>query len=248
MNLAHRALHGLSMVTLAVLSGCGAGNEEGSNEVPGESALPATGTTFHLPALASGNWSSAGVHNVGNYQIGHSVELPNQQAAYFEFNLDPVKGRTLVSANLLIPGSNDFNIEVVYTPKCPGTNVPCFKIGIAPQGNLTLDEIVSPSSNHNTNVFLNAADTNRNQDLGYFWVEDGLHKGVTFDAGHYHPERLQQEMNAGGNWVFWAADRFDTGESNRSNGVCPACPGGFENYVWGSTSFTSAIVLDITVE
>jgi hypothetical protein len=247
MVLSRIAVLGLSMVTLATLSGCGA-QPEGGSEVPGESAQPVNTTTFHLPALASGNWSSAGVHTVGNYQIGHSVELPHQQAAYFEFNLDPVKGKTLVSANVLIPGSTDYNIEVVYPPKCPGTNVPCFKIGIAPQGNLTTDQIVSPSSNHDVNVYLNGADPNRNQDLGYLWVEDGLHKGVTFDAGHYNPARLQHEMAVGGNWVFWAVDRFDNGERDLSNGICPACPGGFENYVWGSTSFTTGIVLDITVQ
>jgi hypothetical protein len=240
------ALLGLSMVTLATISGCGAPPEAGS-DAPGDSAQPVTTTTFHLPAIASGTWNSAGIHAIGNYQIGHSTELPHQQAAYFEFNLDPVKGRTLVTANVLIPGSTDYNIEVVYPPKCPGTNVPCFKIGIAPQGNLTLDEIVNPTSNHNTNVYVNASDSNRNQDLGYFWVEDGLHKGVTFDAGHYNPARLQHEMNVGGDWVFWAVDRFDSGEFDLSNGVCSACPGGFENYVWGNTAFTTGIVLNITV-
>jgi hypothetical protein len=153
-----------------------------------------------------------------------------------------------VSASVLIPGSTDYNIETVYPKKCPGTDVPCFKVGIAPQGSLTTDEIVNPTSNHNTSIFTNAADPNRNQDLGYAWPDNGLHPGLAFDAGHYNPSRLQNEMNAGGAWVFWAVDRFDTGEFDLSDGVCPACPGGFENYVWGSTSFTTGIVLNITVE
>jgi hypothetical protein len=234
------------MLALPVLSGC-SGAEEGTGDDVSSNKQAATGTTtFHLTALASGNWNSAGVHTVGQYQIGHSTEHPDQQAAYFEFDFDPIKGRTVTAASVLIPGSTDYNIETVYAPKC-GTK-PCFKVGIAPQGAETTEAIVSPSSNHNTGIYLDGSDGNRNQDLGYAWPEDGLHKGLAFDADHYVPARLQDEVNAGGNWVFWARDDFDTGEKNVNDGACPACPGGVENYIWGSTAFTTGIVANITVE
>ena len=238
---------GLSVSWFALLSGCG-GAPDGAGETVETAQEALKTTTFRLPALASGNWNAAGIHTVGNYQIGHSTQLPHQQAAYFEFNLDPIKGRKLVSASVLIPGSTDYNIEVTYPTKCPGNNTPCFKVGMAPQGALSTSDIVSPSSNHNTNVFLQGNDVHQNQDLGYAWVEDGVHKGLAFDADHYNNGRLQDEINAGGDWVFWARDVFDSGEKNMSNGACPACPGGVENYVWGNTSFTKSIVLIITVQ
>ena len=235
----------LSMLTVPVLSGCGA-PEEGAGDDPSTTEQAATGTTtYRLPALASGNWSSAGVHTVGNYQIGHSTQLPHQQAAYFEFNFDSIKGRKVTAASVLIPGSTDYNIETVYPKRCPG---PCFKVGIAPQGAETTEAIVSPSSNHNTNIYLDGDDGNRNQDLGYAWPEDGLHKGLEFGAFTYNTARLQDEVNAGGNWVFWGRDDFDTGESNVSDGACPDCPGGVENYIWGSTEFNDGIFAIITVE
>lgn len=237
---------GLSLSSCPLLSGCGSA-PDGPSETVETAQQAATTNTFRLPALASGNWNSAGIHTVGNYQIGHSTQDPDQQAAYFEFNLDPVKGRKLVSASVLIPGSTDYNIEVTYPKKCPGNNTPCFKIGIAPQGAVSTSEIVSSSSNHNTNVFLQGNDVHQNQDLGYAWVEDGVHKGLAFDAAHYNNARLQDEINAGGDWVFWARDVFDSGEKNMSNGACPACPGGVENYVWGNTSNTG-IFLIITVQ
>jgi hypothetical protein len=246
MKFIHVTKFGLSMICLRVLSGCSTA-PDAANEQVGASEQAAT-QTFRLNAVSSGNWNSAGIHTVGNYQIGHSTEHPDQQAAYFEFNLDPIKGRTLVSASILIPGSTDYNIEVTYPPKCPGTNVPCFKVGIAPQGALTTSEIVNPSSNNNNNIFRQANDGNANQDLGYAWVENGVHQGLAFSADHYNNARLQNEINAGGHWVFWSRDVFDTGEKNMSNGACPACPGGVENYIWGNTAFTSAIQLIIAVK
>jgi len=195
-------------------------------------AQSATTTTFQLTALASGNWNAAGVHTVSNYQTGFSTELPNKQVAYFEFNLDPVKGRTVTAASALIPGSTDYDIGSVYAPRC-GT-APCFKIGIVPQGTSTLAEIVSPTSNNNTNVFTSGNDANRNQDLGYEWVENGLHPGEKFNAFTYNTQRLQAEVNAGGDWVFWGRDAFDTGSTT-------------ENYIWGSTAYNTGITLILTV-
>lgn len=236
----------LSVLAVPVLSGC-SGPEEGADDDVSSDKQAATGTTtFQLTALASGNWNSAGVHTVGEYQIGHSTEHPEQQAAYFEFNFDPIKGRTVTGASVLIPGSTDYNIETTYAPRC-GT-APCFKIGITPQGTETLEDIVSPTSNHSTEIYLSGGDANRNQDLGYAWVENGLHKGFEFGAFTYNTARLQDEVNAGGNWVFWGRDDFDNGESNVDDGACPDCPGGVENYVWGSTAFTTGIVAMITVE
>jgi hypothetical protein len=235
---------GLSMLVVPALSGCSGPGQGASDEVNTTEQAATGTTTFRLPCLASGNWNSAGVHTVGEYQIGHSVEHPAQQAAYFEFNLDPVKGKTLVGASLEIIGSTDFNIGVVDAARCPGD---CFKVGIGPQGTEATAAIVSATSNHSTAIFLSGADTNRNADLGYAWVPDGLHKGFAFDAFHFEPARLQAELDKGGDWVFWARDVFDDGESNRHDGACPACPGGVENYIWGSTAFTTAITAIITV-
>ncbi|MGA2287142.1 RICIN domain-containing protein [Bradyrhizobium sp.] len=194
-------------------------------------AQSATTTTFQLTALASGNWNAAGVHTVSNYQIGYSTEQPNQQVAYFEFDLDPIKGRTVVEASALIPGSTDYSIGSTYAPRC-GT-APCFKVGIVPQGTSTLAEIVSPTSNNNTNIYTSGNDANRNQDLGYEWVENGLHPGEKFNAFTYNTQRLQAEVNAGGDWVFWGRDAFSTGSA--------------ENYIWGDTAYNTGIVLIVTV-
>lgn len=234
-----------SMLAVPVLSGCGGPEEGAMDDVAANKQAATTTRTFKLPVIASGNWNSAGVHTTGEYQVGHSVEHPDQQAAYFEFNLDPVKGKMLVSATITVIGSTDFNIEVVDAARCPG---PCFKVGFAPQGTETLEAIVSPTSNNSTSIYLSGGDPNRNQDLGYAWVEDGLHKGLAFDADHYNNVRLQDEINTGGDWVFWARDEFDSGEKNVSDGACPDCPGGVENYIWGGTAFNPAIFATITVE
>ena len=57
----------------------------------GISAL-AAGHTYNLNCIASGTWNSAGTRSTANYQIGYSTELPNEQACYFEYDLDPLKG------------------------------------------------------------------------------------------------------------------------------------------------------------
>lgn len=217
------------------------GEVEGFNGIPPVQGAPGT-TTFQLTALASGNWNSAGVRTSGNYQIGHSNQLPDQQVAYFEFNFAPVQGRTVTAAFVLIPGSTDYNIEVVYPSRCPG---PCWKIGIRPQGSSSTEEIVSGNNNR---VLASAALGNQNDDIGYNWLEDGLHLGVEFDAYTYRQQGLQNQVNAGGLQVLWAADDFDGGESNLSSGVCPACPGGFENYIWGGTGYNTGIIALLTVE
>jgi hypothetical protein len=213
---------------------------------PGQGA--AGTTTFQLTAIASGNWNSAGVHTAGNYQIGHSTEHPDQQVAYFEFNFEPLKGRTVTTATALIPGSTDYNIEVSYhLPNCPASPAPCFKVGIRSLHitGVSVDEVVNGSNSLTTGRALQG---NQNDDLGYAWVTNGLHQGFQFNADHYNPANLQDEVNAGGDEVLLAGDDFDSGESDLSSGDCPACPGGFENYIWGSTNFTTGIIALITVD
>jgi hypothetical protein len=207
-------------------------------------------TTFQLTAIASGNWNSAGVHTIGNYQIGHSNQLPNQQVAYFEFNFSSIQGRTVQAAFLLVPGSTDYNIETTYMPpECPAAPAPCFKVGIRPLQGLgyTVAQVVDASSNNNATMAA-ALIGNQNEDLGYDWVTNGLHLGLEFDAYTYNLANLQDEVNAGGNEVLLGGDDFDSGERNLSDGVCPACPGGFENYIWGSTSYNTGIIALITVQ
>ena len=212
----------------------------------------ATGTTtFQLTALASGNWNSAGVHTIGNYQIGHSTQLPDQQVAYFEFNFASVQGRTVTAAFFLIPGSTDYDIGVVYPARCAPTGTPCFKAGIRPLDGLgySVAQVVDASSNHNT-ALAAALIGNQNEDLGYWpWISDGLHLNTEFGAFTYNQSELQDEVNAGGDQVILGADDFDSGESNLSGGgLCPACPGGYENYIWGSTGYNTGIIFLLTVD
>jgi hypothetical protein len=196
------------------------------------SVKAASSTTFHLIATTCGTWDSAGHHTVGTYQVGHSKEHPNQSTAYFVFDLTPIQGRKVVGANLTIPGTSDFSITDVWANHTPTHQ---FKVGIAPQnvGAITLNEL--EHGNNDSTLFINANDANRNQDLGYGWVQDGLHAGFAFDADHYHPERLQAAVNAGGLFAFWACDRFDSGSTG-------------ENYVWGNSTFNHGITLNITVQ
>jgi hypothetical protein len=207
-------------------------------------------TTFQLTAIASGNWNSAGVHTIGNYQIGHSNQLPNQQISYFEFNFSSIHGRTLTQAFALIPGSTDYNIEVVYPTRCnpptPSTG-PCFKVGIR---SLTITgvSVATVVSGGNSVATANALLGSQNEDLGYGWVENGLHLGTQFGAFTYNPGNLQDEVNAGGDEVLLGGDDFDTGESNLNDGICPDCPGGYENYIWGSTGYNTGIIALLTVD
>jgi hypothetical protein len=225
-------------------------------EVEGYSGPPPTQgaagtTTFQLTALASGNWNSAGIHTVGNYQIGHSTQLPDQQVSYFEFNFSSIQGRTVRAGFVLIPGSTDYDIGVVYPTRCNLTATgPCFKVGIRPVTGLgySTAEIVNASSNHNS-AEAAALIGNQNEDLGYGWVSDGLHLGTEFGAYTFNLPDLQDMVSAGGDQVFLGADDFDSGESNLSGGgACPACPGGFENYIWGSTGYNTGIIALITVD
>ena len=209
-------------------------------------------TTFQLTAIASGNWNSAGVHTVGNYQIGFSTQLPDKQVSYFEFNFAPVQGRTVTAAFALIPGSNDYDIGVVYPSRCNLTpKGPCYKVGIRPLQGLgySVADVVDASSNHNT-ALAHALLGNQNQDIGYWpWVADGLHLNVEFGAFTYNQSLLQDEVNAGGDEVILGADDYDAGVSNLSGGgACPACPGGYENYIWGTTNLNAGIIFLLTVE
>jgi hypothetical protein len=213
-------------------------------------AAGAPAATFNLTCLNSGNWNSAGVRTSSNYQIGYSVEHPDEQAAYFEFDLTPVKGHTITSANLLIVGSTDYNIES-YWPN-PDNGNPThiqFKVRCAAQSNpaypITLAEMTT--GNNSVTTYVNMSDFNRNTDLGYGWVADGLHPGVRFDCFHYEKVGigeggkkvgpwLQNECNAGGNWCMVTYDGYDFNQA----GQRPA-----ENYIWGSTAFNTGIQLQI---
>ena len=213
-------------------------------------AAGAPAATFNLTCLNSGNWNSAGVRTSSNYQIGYSVEHPDEQAAYFEFDLTPVKGHTITSANLLIVGSTDYNIES-YWPN-PDNGNPThiqFKVRCAAQSNpaypITLAEMTT--GNNSVTTYVNRSDFNRNTDLGYGWVADGLHPGVRFDCFHYEKVGigeggkkvgpwLQNECNAGGNWCMVTYDGYDFNQA----GQRPA-----ENYIWGSTAFNTGIQLQI---
>jgi hypothetical protein len=188
-------------------------------------------TTFHLNASSCGTWNAAGVHVAGGgYQIGYSKELPTKQAAYFVFNLDPVKGRTVTAANVTVPGTTDFDITGTW-PNHP-TPPHNFKVGITPQNTAANTVAQITNGNNDASIYNNAV---AEQDLGYGWVPDGLHKGVSFDAFHYNNVRLQTMVNNGGQVVMWAIDRADINA-------------GAENYIWGSSSCSNVSVFNITVK
>jgi hypothetical protein len=194
-------------------------------------------TTHNIAAITSGNWNDKGVRGGTNYQIGFSTELPNEQCAFFEFDLDSVKGKTVTSAGVLIPGSTDYNITAYWgNPDNGNPSHTQFKVGVSPQGSDTLSQVLT--GNNSTTIYLNGGgDANRNADLGYEWVADGLHKGEVFDCFHYTNSRFQTEVNAGGNWIMWSSDRYDLMQNGQL---------GAENYIWGNTSFNTGIILEIT--
>jgi hypothetical protein len=215
----------IGRVVLALLT-CLAGNQ-----LRGQAFV-----TNSFACLAEGTWNAKGVHTStnGSYMIGYNYENPVEQAAYFVFDLTSIQGETVTNCWITIPGSIDYHITDYFpTPDDGLTNNIQFKVGIAPQSsdtNITVGEIMT--GNNNYNVYHYSVDPNQNQDLGYRWVVDGLHLGFTFGAFTYNPPRLQTEVNAGGQWAFWACDRFDAASVG-------------ENYLWGSTFFTTNIVLTI---
>jgi hypothetical protein len=196
---------------------------------------------YNITAITCGNWNSAGIHDPTTlYEIGYSYTRPNAQIAYFEFNLTPAMGKTYTTAHLTIPGSTDYSINDYWvTPTENNLNDHFqFKVGIRPMCNTgypeTLTEILT--GNNNGSLFTNVHDPNRNQDLGYGWVMDGFHFGEGFDMSTFNPSRFQAALNAGGDYILWAADDYDV---NQAGNAPP------ENYIWGSTSYNTGIILTI---
>jgi hypothetical protein len=215
-------------------------------------AIVHAGVTRNLTCIACGAWNSAGIHiSTSNYQIGFSTEFPNEQAPYFEFDLTPIKGKKVTDCGILIPGSTDYNITSYWVKPNNGFSTHTqFKVRVAAQCNpaypITLSQILT--GNNSTITYINATDFNRNTDLGYGWVPDGVHKGAVFDAFHYEKVGtgeggkkvgpwFQNEVNAGGKWVVWAYSGLDS----QKNGTRAS-----ENYIWGSTSFNTGIILELT--
>jgi hypothetical protein len=192
--------------------------------------------TYNLTAITSGNWNGAGNHDPTTlYQVGFNLQHPNGQIAYFEFDLDPAKGKTYTLGLITIPGSEDYRITTDWSGHPTGQQSNQFKAGIRPICNtnypISLNTILTAT--HDNNLYINANDGNRNQDLGYEWVKDGFHFGQEFGFSTYNTQRFQYLLNQGGDTVLWAVDEFDTGTTN-------------ENYIWGSTSYNTNIVAHIT--
>jgi hypothetical protein len=199
-------------------------------------ASGALAATYNLANLASGNWSNQNVRTSNLYLIGFNAQHPNEQGAYFEFNLTPLQGKRISSANMLIIGSTDYHISDIWPNHPAGTTEHQFKVGIAPQnvGSDSVSQIVT--GNNIANLYNNQVGNSQN-DNGYGWVTDGLHPGFRFDAWHYESTgqrgpRLQNAVNAGGLFVMLAGDRFDASNDG-------------QNYIWGSTSFNTGNQLQI---
>lgn len=183
-----------------------------------------------LVCLSCGTWDSAGHHTVGDYFVGFSVERPNPTAAYFVFDLTPIKGKTVTSVFLTIPGTNDWNFTAIWAGHTPEHQ---FKLGMAPQNVAHMDVTDITTGNNKKWVYHFAADPNQNQDLGYNWLVNGLHPGFEFNAFYYNPQRFQTIVNTGGLTTMWACDRYDSGNTG-------------EQYVWGGGVFSKAIVMHVT--
>jgi hypothetical protein len=211
----------------------------------------AAGHTYNLTAITCGNWNSAGIHDPTTlYEIGYSYTRPSEQIAYFEFDLTPAMGKTVTSASILIPGSTDYSINSYWAnpdnndgPGGSNTIHIQFKVGVRPMSSTGYPETLSAilTGNNNKGLFVNVNDSNRNPDLGYRWVPEGFHFGDSFDAFHYESvgqigPYLQNAVNAGGDYILWAGDDVDSTQAGT------AAP---ENYIWGSTSYNTGIVLTI---
>ena len=204
----------------------------------------AQGHVYHLTAITSGNWNSAGIHDPTTlYEIGYSFQRPNNQIAYFEFDLTPVQGKTISNATTVIPGSTDYSISDYWNTPTENnpTNHDQFKVGIRPLCSsnypVTLNEILT--GNNNPTLYTDVNDGNRNPDLGYGWVMDGFHFGTAFDTFHYESvgqinPYLQNAANVGGDYIVWGNDDYDSGNTTG------------ENYIWGSTSYNTNIIMTIT--
>jgi hypothetical protein len=206
----------------------------------------AAGHSYSLPCVASGNWNSANVRTANSYLIGFNAQHPDESGAYFEFNLTPAQGKTITAATCLIIGSSDYDITC-YWPNPDNQYAPDhtqFKVGICPQNAgghpFTVAQITT--GNNIANLYHYTCDANQNADLGYTWTPNGLHPGQLFDCFHYESTgqvgpALQNAVNAGGDYVLFACDRYDLLENGQECTV---------NYIWGSTSFTTANVLNLT--
>ena len=202
----------------------------------GASGALAAGHTYNLTNLASGNWNNQNVRTANLYLIGFNVQHPNEQGAYFEFDLTPCQGKTITSANMLVIGSTDYHISDVWTGHPAWTTEHQFKVGCAPMstGSDSVSQIVT--ANNIANLYHDQVG-GPNNDNGYGWVTDGLHPGFRFDAWTYEGRgtrgpRLQNAVNAGGLFVMLMGDRFDSGNDG-------------QNYIWGSTSFNTGNQLQI---
>lgn len=209
----------------------------------GAASALAAGHTYVLNNLASGNWNTQNARTANSYLIGYNAQHPNEQAAYFEYDFTPAKGKTVNGCSLQIQGSTDYSINC-YWPN-PDNGNPShiqFKVGSCGMNisKASVSQIVT--GNNIANLYHYQADPNQNPDGGYIWVADGLHKGVSFDAFHYEstkqaPPRIQNAVNAGGDFVIWSCDRYDKNQAGQTVPV---------NYIWGSTGFLSGNTCTIT--
>lgn len=221
-------------VLIAVASSACIADDDASDPAIDQEITPVSlqaATVFHLPSITCGTWNAAGKHTVGSYQIGYSAELPVKQAAYFIFDLTSIRGRVVTANNITIPGTTDFHITGDWPNRPAGAPVHQFKAGMTPQNVAANSVNQITTGNNNTSIYNNVI---REQNLGYGWVPDGLHRGMAFDAFHFNPARLQALVNTGGLVAFWAVDRADINA-------------GSENYIWGNSSCNAGIVMNITV-
>jgi hypothetical protein len=184
-------------------------------------------TSYELPAIGCGTWDSLGTHTTGGYFVGHTLDPSDDTLSYFVFDLTPVEGRTVAAASLAIPGTPDWKITVATTRVTPALQ---FKLGATPlPASLTLAQVTN--GNDDTSVY---NDVLAEQDLGFGWVPSGS-PTYTYGAFTYNVARLQDAVNAGGDYPMFAVQRFGASAST-------------EQYLYGGGVCGPGILLNLTVQ
>jgi hypothetical protein len=182
---------------------------------------------YPLPATTCGTWDSTGVHTTGGYVVGHLTDAPVDTIAYFVFDLTPLRGRTVVTASLTIPGTSDWKIVLPDGGETPPLQ---FMLQVKPlPPSLTLSQVTD--GGNDPSVY---ADVAAERDLGFDWVPAG---NVTrpYGAFTYDTVRLQNAVNAGGLYPMFAVQGYGEADST-------------EEYLFGGGVCSPEAELTVTVE
>jgi hypothetical protein len=155
--------------------------------------------TYPLPATSCGTWDSLGAHTTGDYFVGHRADAASSTLSYFVFDLSPIRGRTVVTAGLTIPGTDDWKFTVT-SPETPPLQ---FRLAVRPlPSGLSLTQVTTGSDD--SGVY---QDVEGEEDLGWAWEPSGDLTN-TYGAFTYSTARLQSAVDAGGLYPLFAVQDF----------------------------------------